>query len=115
MPLHTYARPHFKEVGRVVCRSVAGRVARFFLLRTYQIGKNIPNEHKLYQNSHKIYQMVIHYTHFPFQGPPKFTQIAIFGLKINHLATLLLRWNPEILTKIFFPLTGRIIQAMTNV
>jgi hypothetical protein len=29
------------------------------------------------------------YQHFPFQGPPKFTQIAIFGLKINHLATLL--------------------------
>jgi hypothetical protein len=26
--------------------------------------------------------------HFPFQGPPKFTQIWIFGLKINHLATL---------------------------
>jgi hypothetical protein len=26
---------------------------------------------------------------FPFQGPPKFTQIGIFGLKIYHLATLL--------------------------
>jgi hypothetical protein len=26
--------------------------------------------------------------HFPFEGPPKFTQIWIFGLKINHLATL---------------------------
>jgi hypothetical protein len=26
--------------------------------------------------------------HFPFQGPPKFTNIGIFGLKINHLATL---------------------------
>jgi hypothetical protein len=33
-------------------------------------------------NGHIIYQ------HFPFQGPPKFTQIAIFGLKTNHLATL---------------------------
>jgi hypothetical protein len=29
------------------------------------------------------------YQHFPFQGPPKFTQIGIFGLKTNHLATLL--------------------------
>jgi hypothetical protein len=28
------------------------------------------------------------YKHFPFQGPPKFTQIGIFGLKINPLATL---------------------------
>jgi hypothetical protein len=28
------------------------------------------------------------YQHVPFQAPPKFTQIGIFGLKINHLATL---------------------------
>jgi hypothetical protein len=54
-----------------------------------KMGKNIPNYHTLYQtsikytNGHKIYQ------HFLFQGPPKFTQIGIFGLKINHLATLL--------------------------
>jgi hypothetical protein len=34
-------------------------------------------------NGHRIYQL------FPFQGPPKFTQIGIFGLKTNHLATLL--------------------------
>jgi hypothetical protein len=33
-------------------------------------------------NSHKIYQP------FPFQGPPKWTQIGIFGLKKYHLATL---------------------------
>jgi hypothetical protein len=33
-------------------------------------------------NGHKIYQ------HFPFKGPPKYTKIGIFGLKINHLATL---------------------------
>jgi hypothetical protein len=36
---------------------------------------NIPNGHKIYQ-------------HFPIKGPPKFTQIWIFGLKRNHLATL---------------------------
>jgi hypothetical protein len=29
------------------------------------------------------------YRHLPLQGPPKFTQIWIFGLKTNHLATLL--------------------------
>jgi hypothetical protein len=28
------------------------------------------------------------YQHFLFQGPPKFTQIWILGMKINHLATL---------------------------
>jgi hypothetical protein len=32
---------------------------------------------------------IIH-QHFPFQGPPKFTQVGILGLKIYHLATLLL-------------------------
>jgi hypothetical protein len=26
--------------------------------------------------------------HVPFQGTPKYTQIGIFGMKINHLATL---------------------------
>jgi hypothetical protein len=26
--------------------------------------------------------------HLPFKGPPKFTQTGIFGLKTNHLATL---------------------------
>jgi hypothetical protein len=40
------------------------------------------------------------YQHLPLHGPPKFIQIAIFGLKIYHLATLiasraekLLRWR----------------------
>jgi hypothetical protein len=28
------------------------------------------------------------YHHLPLQSPPKFTQIWIFGLKTNHLATL---------------------------
>jgi hypothetical protein len=58
--------------------------------------KNTPNYHKMYQtairntkwlsnipNGHRIYQ------HFTFRGPPKFTQTGIFGLKRNHLATLL--------------------------
>jgi hypothetical protein len=33
-------------------------------------------------NVNKIYQ------HIQLQDPPKFTQIAIFGLKIHHLANL---------------------------
>jgi hypothetical protein len=36
---------------------------------------DIPNIHKIFQ-------------YFPFQGPPKYTQIGIFGTKINYLATL---------------------------
>jgi hypothetical protein len=61
------------------------RAARFFLVQTYQNGKNIKNDNKLYQtainytkwplnipNGHKIYQ------HLPFKGPLKFTQIRDF-------------------------------------
>jgi hypothetical protein len=40
----------------------------------------MPNVHKMYQ-------------HLPLQGPPKFAQIWIFGLKTNRLATL----NPIII------------------
>jgi hypothetical protein len=59
--------------------------------------KNVPKEHIMYQmvikyskcpqkitDGHKIYQ------HLPTLGTPKFTQIRIFGLKTNHLATLVL-------------------------
>jgi hypothetical protein len=63
--------------------------------QTYQNGKSI-------QNNHKLYQTALYYTkwsqsipndhkntkHFPFKGPPKYTKIGIFGLKIKHLATL---------------------------
>jgi hypothetical protein len=41
---------------------------------------------------YKILQMVIRYTQiyhpFLFQYPPKYTQIGIFGMQLNHLATL---------------------------
>jgi hypothetical protein len=36
---------------------------------------NIPNGH------------YVNMKHFLFQGPPKFTQIGIFGMQIYHLAT----------------------------
>jgi hypothetical protein len=50
--------------------------------------QTVPNGHKIYNvtvnitNGHKIYQ------HCPFQGPPKYTQIGLFGIKISHLATM---------------------------
>jgi hypothetical protein len=44
--------------------------------KRYQNGNKIPNDHELHQD-------------FPCQGPPKYSQIGIFGLKIYHLATLL--------------------------
>jgi hypothetical protein len=68
--------------------SVGSGAARFFLAKHTKGPCNIPNDRKIYQmavnipNSHKIYQYV------PCRGPPKFTQIGIFGMKIYHLATL---------------------------
>jgi hypothetical protein len=64
------------------------------LVKTYQNGKYILNDYKIYQmaikytkwpkntrNGRKIFQ------HFTFRDPPKYTQIGIFGMKIYHLAT----------------------------
>jgi hypothetical protein len=73
---------------------------QIFLGTKYQNGKNITNCHELHQMSikynkrpqngpsvHKIYHPL------PLQDPPKFTQIWIFGLKANHLATLIPNWS----------------------
>jgi hypothetical protein len=73
-------------------REIASKVARFFLVQNTKTGENIPNYHELYQ-------MSIKYNKRPQNGPrvhkmqypPKFTQIWIFGLKTNHLATLIAR------------------------
>jgi hypothetical protein len=64
--------------------------------------ENIPNYHKTYEmsikytkwawnipNGHKIYK------HLAMQDPQKFTQICIFGMKIYHLATLLVALSVE--------------------
>jgi hypothetical protein len=51
---------------------------------------NIPSGRKIGLNGHKMYQR------FPLQDPPKFTQIGIFGLKTNHLATLVCRFDCDL-------------------
>jgi hypothetical protein len=47
---------------------------------------------KRYQMTTKyMYQMDVRNSndnYFPIQGPPKYTQIGIFGMKMYHLATL---------------------------
>jgi hypothetical protein len=57
-----------------------------------------------YANVPKTYQMAVNFSkwiqnmytkHFTFQGPSKCTQIGIFGIKINHLATLPLTRNSD--------------------
>jgi hypothetical protein len=81
----------FCSFQKNLTKLVLNRIARFFLVQTYQkMEKYIPNDHTLYQtavkqtNGNKMFQMIIKYQYqnFPFQGPPKFTQIGIFGLKI---------------------------------
>jgi hypothetical protein len=70
-------------------------VARFFFTKytnrgkIYQIATKLPNGQEISKPNDlndllakKMYQ------HFPFQCPPKFTQIGIFGLTIYRLATL---------------------------
>jgi hypothetical protein len=68
--------------------------ARFFLVQHTKTGKNLPNNHNLYQIAAKyaqIGQMAIHHNNiFHRKNPPKFTQNVIFGLKIHTYAI----WQP---------------------
>jgi hypothetical protein len=70
------------------------RVARFFLVhdtkpgKMYQLNTKCTKWSQSIPNVRKIFQMAIKYSSiFP---SPKFAQLGIFGLKINHLATLFL-------------------------
>jgi hypothetical protein len=67
---------------------VRDRVARCFVVQYTKTGETTPNDHNINPNAikytkwpenrpngHKIYQ------YLPFQDPPKFTQIVIFGLE----------------------------------
>jgi hypothetical protein len=50
--------------------------------KIYQIITTVPNDHEVYQMRHKMLQMTIEYTNiFPFQGPPKLTQIGIYTIR----------------------------------
>jgi hypothetical protein len=70
------------------------RVARFFLVQNtktgkiYQISTNYTKCPLDITKDRKMDQVPMKYTSLPLQDLPKFTQIWIFGLKTNHLATL---------------------------
>jgi hypothetical protein len=92
--LHTYIQklvPHFSFSSYFFAAEVTDPFhgCQIFLgtkhqkWKTYtQYLQNIPNHNNGYQNYNKIDQ------HFPFQRPPKYTKIGIFGLQMYHLATL---------------------------
>jgi hypothetical protein len=78
-------------------RRLLSRDARFFLLqltktgKIYQITFKYTKKPKNMPGGHKIDQTAIKCTNILHRNkPPKFTQICIFGLKTNHLATQLL-------------------------
>jgi hypothetical protein len=83
----------------VASAAAAAQGCQIILGTKYQNVKYIPNYHELYQMSIKYNKRLgpfyngpsFHkiYPHLPLQDPPKFTQTGIFGLKTNHLATLL--------------------------
>jgi hypothetical protein len=87
---------HTKQLRHIVlCRT--GLPDFSLYIHDSQTRKNVPNEHEIYQmvikyptspsnipNGFKIYK------HFPIYGFLKFTQIVIFNMKINLLATLVL-------------------------
>jgi hypothetical protein len=68
-----------------------------FVGATYQNGKDVPNDHKIYEIVIKVTkwpQNILNgstiYHHFPFQGPPKYNPNLDFWVeKIYHLATLI--------------------------
>jgi hypothetical protein len=83
-----HRRGHQAGIGTQACQ--------IFLGKTYQDGKNIPNDKQVHQmaiknskwlydrpNGHKLYQ------HRTLKGPTKFTLIGSFGLKMYHPATML--------------------------
>jgi hypothetical protein len=49
---------------------------------------NLPKQGKIYEMTIKLPNGQKIYHHFPFQGPPKYTQIGILGIKMYNLANL---------------------------
>jgi hypothetical protein len=68
---------------------------QIFLGTIYQHGGKYTKLTQNITNGCKMVKMAVKYMyqHLPLQDPPKITQIAIFGLKIHHLATL--QWIPS--------------------
>jgi hypothetical protein len=46
-----FGQPKSISDPKMTSNQVGFRVARFFLVQTFQIGKNITNDHKLYQTA----------------------------------------------------------------
>jgi hypothetical protein len=81
---------HF-QYGRMpafACQTTVPRI-QIRVDTTYQNGQkvskltqNIQNGYKIYQIAKKVQNDLTIYQYFPFQGPPAYTQIGIFGILI---------------------------------
>jgi hypothetical protein len=58
---------------------------RFLFVQGTKKGKNIHIEHRIHiPNDNKINKITVKYVYqlFPFQGPPKYAYVGIFGIQI---------------------------------
>jgi hypothetical protein len=69
----------------------------------------MPNDHKICHDPKNVRKI---YRHLPLQDPAKITQIAIFGLKIYHLATLLKRRVEKIATSRKLEIPGNEVSTL---
>jgi hypothetical protein len=103
------------------------RVARFFVVQTYQNGKDVPNDHTLIPNGHKLYQMAVKYSkwskniprlsiprpfkiypnwNFGFENKPSgkpACDICIFSKGCTYVYTSICPSKPRIPRKFLFP------------
>jgi hypothetical protein len=72
-------------------KNMVARLFTVILTKTRENIPNMPNGHKLYQMSVKhIYQITLKYANLLlFKPRKKIPKLRFFGLKINHLATLI--------------------------
>jgi hypothetical protein len=90
------ARDRFRPTSSFeFLKRIGSRVARFFLVQYTKAGKNIPNDYKIpkylqnFPNDCKIFQLTLIYINTSHSKILPKIQIGIFGLKRNHLATLI--------------------------
>jgi hypothetical protein len=80
---HTYKHPRQPGLPDFSLFNIPkrGELYHFIMPLYYQMGIKYNKWPYFIVNGHGLYQL------FSFQGPPKFAQIWIFGLKTYHLAT----------------------------
>jgi hypothetical protein len=95
--LHPHGTPTDRVTTHLDWTNAAPQGCQTFPGTTYQNGKNVPNEHKIYQMTtkytkwpqnipidHKIYQLTTKYTYWP-QNLPNFSKIDHIAIKYTNI------------------------------